>query len=49
MMMLVGLANKQYHDVYPDYADLLFLPDRSRIKDFYATMSFIYLYILLNS
>ena len=28
MMMLVGHANKQYHDVYLDYADLLFLPNR---------------------
>ena len=46
MMMLVGHANKRYHDVYLDYADHLFLPDRSKL--FHVTLFVIYIYILLN-
>ena len=46
MMMLVGHANKRYHDVYLDYADHLFLPDRSKLL--HVTLFLIYIYILLN-
>ena len=41
MMILVGHANKQYHDVYPDYADLLFLLDMNN-RLLYPTMSLIF-------
>ena len=39
MMMLVGHANKQYHDAYLDYAGLLLL-DRSRIENFHVSYTY---------
>ena len=47
MMMLVGHANKRYHDVYLDYADHLFLPDR--LKLLHVTLFLIYIYISFST